>query len=36
VKVGAYRCRRATKGKHQLAVSCRASGKRLVQFRAGR
>jgi hypothetical protein len=36
VKVGAYRCRRATKGKHQLAITCRASGKRLVQFRAGR
>jgi hypothetical protein len=36
VKVGAYRCRRATRGRHQLAVSCRASGKRLVQFRASR
>jgi len=36
VKVGAYRCRRAAKGKHQLAVSCRAAGKRLVQFSAAR
>jgi hypothetical protein len=36
VTVGAYRCRRAANGKHQLAVTCRASGKRLVQFRANR
>lgn len=36
VKVGAYRCRTAAGGKHQLAVTCRASGKRVVQFRASR
>jgi hypothetical protein len=36
VKVGAYRCRRAARGRHQLAVTCRAPGRRLVQFRASR
>lgn len=36
VKVGAYRCRRAAKGSHQFAITCRASRKRMVRFRASR
>jgi hypothetical protein len=36
VKSGAYTCRAAGKGKHQLAVTCRASKSRVVRFRASR
>jgi hypothetical protein len=36
VKSGVYACRSAAKGKHQLAVTCRASKGRIVRFRASR
>lgn len=34
VRVGAYRCRRFALGKHQLLITCRASARRYVRFRA--
>jgi hypothetical protein len=36
VTSGVYTCRSAAKGKHQLAVTCRASKGRIVRFRASR
>jgi hypothetical protein len=36
VRSGAYACQSAAKGKHQLAVTCRASKSRVVRFRASR
>jgi hypothetical protein len=34
VRVGAYRCRRFALGRHQLLVTCKATGRRYVRFRA--
>lgn len=36
VRSGVYTCHSAAKGKHQLAVTCRASKRRIVRFRASR
>jgi hypothetical protein len=36
VRVGAYRCRRVALKHHQLQVTCKASARRLVRFRAVR
>jgi hypothetical protein len=36
VRIGAYRCRRFALKQHQLLVTCKASARRYVRFRAVR